>query len=121
VSSMMDLKRGENVVVTDLGYPSNIFVWLPFRKRGVEIRRLENRDGSITEADFEKFVDDDTRVVSIGHTEWVTGITYDLKRVAEIAHEQGAYLVVDAYQSVGAVDVDCYATGLDFLVTGTGK
>ena len=121
VSSMMELKRGENVVVTDLGYPSNIFVWLPFRKRGVEIRRLENRDNSITKADFEKLVDDDTRVVSISHTEWVTGITYDLKQVADIAHDHGAYLVVDAYQSVGAVDVDCHATGLDFLVTGTGK
>jgi selenocysteine lyase/cysteine desulfurase len=46
---------------------------------------------------------------------------YDLKRIAEIAHDYGAYLVVDAYQSVGAVDVDCHATRLDFLVTGTGK
>ncbi len=48
-------------------------------------------------------------------------MTYDLKELADIAHEHGAYLVVDAYQSVGVVDVDCHATGVDFLVTGTGK
>ena len=41
ISSMMDLKRGENVVVTDLGYPSTVFVWLPLREKGVEIRRIE--------------------------------------------------------------------------------
>jgi len=121
VSSMMDLKRGENVVVTNLGYPSNVFVWLPFREKGVKIRRIENRDGEIDEADFEKIVDDDTRVVSVSHTEWVTGITYDLKALSEIAHDHGAYVVVDAYQSVGAVDVDCHETKVDFLVTGTGK
>ena len=29
ISSIMDLKRGDNVVVTDLSNPSNVFVWLP--------------------------------------------------------------------------------------------
>jgi cysteine desulfurase/selenocysteine lyase len=121
VRSMTEFKRGENVVVTDLAYPSNVFVWLPFREQGVEIKRIENRGGVITETDFEKAVDDNTKVVSISHLEWVTGITYDLKELSDIAHDHGAYLVVDAYQSVGAVDVDCHATGLDFMVTGSGK
>ncbi len=121
VSSMMKFGRGDNVVVTDLGYPSNVFVWLPFRKQGVEIKRVKNNGGDITTADFEKVVDDETKVISISHTEWASGVTYDLKELADLAHDHGAYLVVDAYQSVGAVDVDCHATGVDFLVTGTGK
>jgi selenocysteine lyase/cysteine desulfurase len=121
VSSMIELCRGENMVVTDLGYPSNVFVWLPFRNQGIEIKRVENNDGDIKTADFENVVDDNTKVVSISHTEWASGVTYDLKELADIAHEHGAYLVVDAYQSVGVVDVDCHATGVDFLVTGTGK
>lgn len=114
VRSMTELRRGENVVVTDLAYPSNLFVWLPLREQGVEIRRIENREGEIAPADFEKAVNDSTRVVSISHTEWASGLTYDLKALSEIAHDHGALLVVDAYQSVGAVDVD-------FLVTGAGK
>ncbi len=69
VSSMMGLRRGENVVVTDLGYPSNVFVWLPLRERGVEVRRIENREGRIETSDFEKVIDDKTRVVSMSHIE----------------------------------------------------
>jgi len=35
VSSMMPLESGDNIVVTDLGYPSNGFVWFPYREKGV--------------------------------------------------------------------------------------
>jgi cysteine desulfurase/selenocysteine lyase len=121
VSSMMDLKKGENVVTTDLAYPSNVFVWFPFREKGVEIKLVRNRGGQIMESDFEKVVDDDTKVVSISSTEWVGGTTYDLKELARIAHDHGALLVVDSYQAVGAVDIDCHATDIDFMVTGSGK
>jgi selenocysteine lyase/cysteine desulfurase len=46
VSSMVDVKHGENVVVTDLGYPSNVFVWLPLREKGA--RPLTSRRRSTT-------------------------------------------------------------------------
>ena len=65
VSSMMPLERGDNIVVTDLGYPSNVFVWFPYRERGVEIRRIRHQDGLISLDDFEEVVDDRTKVVSI--------------------------------------------------------
>jgi selenocysteine lyase/cysteine desulfurase len=92
VSSMMDVGKEENIVVTDLGYPSNVFVWLPFRNKGADIRRVENRDGNIELADFEKTIDEKTRVVSLSRIEWTSGLRYDIKAISEIAHEHGAYL-----------------------------
>ncbi|MGQ9680800.1 MAG: aminotransferase class V-fold PLP-dependent enzyme [Candidatus Bathyarchaeia archaeon] len=121
VSSLMDLKRGENVVVTDLGYPSNVFVWLPFRSRGVEIRRIRHRDGRIGIEDFEKAIDDDTRVVCISRVEWTSGLKYDMKQIAEIAHEHDSLIVDDAYQAAGVVDIDAKGEGIDILVTGSEK
>ena len=121
VSSMMDIKRGENVVVTDLGYPSNVFVWLPLREKGVEIRRIENRDGLIETSDFEKAIDDKTRVVSMSHIEWTSGLRYDVKSIVDIAHEHGALVVDDAYQAVGPVDVNVHHDGVDFLLVGSEK
>ncbi len=121
VSSMMDIKRGENVVVTDLGYPSNVFVWLPLREKGVEIRRIENRDGLIETSDFEKAIDDKTRVVSMSHIEWTSGLRYDVKSIVDIAHEHGALVVDDAYQAVGPVDVNVHNDGVDFLLVGSEK
>ena len=121
VSSMMKIKRGENIVVTDLGYPSNTFVWLPLREHGVKIKRIENRNGDITTADFENAIDDDTKVICISHIGYTSGLAYDLKAISEIAHDHDAFLVVDAFQSVGAIDLDCHATNVDFLVTGASK
>ena len=121
VASMMDIKRGENVVVTDLGYPSNVFVWLPLREKGVEIRRIENRDGRIETSDFEKAIDDKTRVVSMSHIEWTSGLRYDVKSIVHIAHEHNALVVDDAYQAVGPVDVNVHNDGVDFLLVGSEK
>jgi selenocysteine lyase/cysteine desulfurase len=121
VSSMIDIKRGENVVVTDLGYPSNVYVWLPLREKGVEIRRIENVDGRIETSDFEKVIDDKTRVVSLSHIEWTSGLRYDMKSIVDIAHEHGALVVDDAYQAVGPVDVNVHRDGVDFLLVGSEK
>ncbi|MGD2201589.1 MAG: aminotransferase class V-fold PLP-dependent enzyme, partial [Candidatus Bathyarchaeota archaeon] len=121
VSSMVGLKRGDNVVVTDLGYPSNVFVWLPFRERGVEIRRIENRDGRIETSDFEEAIDEKTRVVSMSHVEWTSGIRHDVAGITGIAHEHGALVVNDAYQAVGPLNVDVHSDGVDFLLVGGGK
>jgi selenocysteine lyase/cysteine desulfurase len=121
VSSMVDVKHGENVVVTDLGYPSNVFVWLPLREKGVEIRRIENRDGRIETSDFEKAVDDKTKVVSMSHIEWTSGLRYDVRSISDIAHEHGALVVDDCYQAVGPVDVNAHQDGVDFLLVGSEK
>ena len=120
-ASMLNLERGENIVVTDLAYPSSVYVWLPFRRQGVEIRRLEHRDGRIEAADFVKAIDDRTRVVSISHVEWTCGLKYDVKAISEIAHDHGALLVDDAYQAVGAIDVDVHNDQIDFLAVGSEK
>jgi selenocysteine lyase/cysteine desulfurase len=121
VSSMMKRKKGENIVVTDLGYQSNVYVWMPYRFEGIEIRRISNRDSVIDVSDFEKAIDDKTRVVSISEVEWTSGVRYPMREISEIAHDHGAYLVNDAYQAVGAVEVDVKSEDVDFFTFGSEK
>jgi selenocysteine lyase/cysteine desulfurase len=66
-------------------------------------------------------VDDDTAVVYVDHPGWFNGLLFDLKALAEIAHNHGAYLVVDATQSIGALDLKIDDTGVDFSATSTYK
>ena len=121
VASMMPLERGDNIVVTDLGYPSNVFVWFPYREKGVEIRRIRHKDGLITTGDFEAAADDHTKVVSISRVEWTSGLRYDMKAISGIAHDHGAYLVDDSYQAMGAVGVDLHGSSVDFFTAGSEK
>jgi len=121
VASMMKPKKGENIVVTDLGYQSNVYVWMPYRLQGVEIRRIRHRDGVIDAGDFMKAIDDKTRAVCMSEVEWTSGVRYHMREITEIAHDHGAYVVNDAYQAAGAVDVDVKAEDVDFFTFGSEK
>ena len=121
VASMMKPEKGENIVVTDLGYQSNVYVWMPYRQMGVEIRRIRHRDGVIDAGDFEKAIDDETRAVCVSEVEWTSGVRYPMREISEIAHDHGAYVVNDAYQAAGAVDVDVKAEDVDFFTFGSEK
>lgn len=121
VSTMIPFKRGDNIVVTDLGYQSNVYVWMPHQAKGVEIRRIRHRDGIIDTADFEKAIDDKTRVVCVSRVEWTSSLRYDMKAISDAAHSHGALVVDDGYQALGAIDVDLHASDVDFFTAGSEK
>jgi selenocysteine lyase/cysteine desulfurase len=74
ISGMLSLKRGENIVITDLGYPTGSYPFLPWREKGVELRSVRHKEGIITTEDFEAAIDDKTRVLSLSHVEWTSGL-----------------------------------------------
>lgn len=121
ISSMARLERGDNIVITDLGYPTGSYPFLPWRERGVEIRSVRHSDGIITTNDFEKAIDDRTKIVSLSHVEWTSGLLHDVKALAGIAHDHGALVVDDGYQAQGNIHVEPEADGVDFYTFGSQK
>ncbi len=121
VAEAVGLERGMNVVVNDLENPANVYPWTAQRRRGVEVRVVKGVDGAVRAEDIEAAVDDDTRVVAVSHVQWMTGARSDLRRLAEVAHDHGAYLVVDGIQSAGALVVDVKRDDVDFFACGSYK
>jgi selenocysteine lyase/cysteine desulfurase len=121
ISSMISLKSGENIVITDLGYPTGSYPFLPWRESGVEIRSVKHSNGNITTDDFEAAIDDKTRILSLSHVEWTSGLLHDVKVVTQIAHDHGALVVDDGYQSQGNVLVEPAKDGVDFYTFGSQK
>ena len=119
VSGLVQPIKEENIVLTDLSYPSSVYPWV--RYQGAEIRRIRNRDGVIDLSDFERAIDDKTKIVCLNRVEWTSGLRHDVKAITEIAHEHGALVLDDAFQAVGAVDVDVSKEDVDFLVFGGEK
>lgn len=72
-------------------------------------------------SDFEKTVDDRTKVVYVDQATWFNGFLHDLKAISEVAHDHGAYLIVDGTQSAGSIVWDAKGWGVDFLATSTYK
>ncbi|AKA48833.1 hypothetical protein IX51_06630 [uncultured archaeon] len=121
LNDLMDLKKGDNVVFSDLDYPSIPFILLNLQKKGVELRRIGNVKGEILMGDMEKAIDEHTKVVILNRTTPWAGFTYDVRAVSQIAHEHGALVLDDAIQAVGAIDVDVHKDDVDFLITGSYK
>jgi len=120
VANMLQYPHGSKVVTTDLEYPSAVYPWL--RKRlGVRVHYVKNVEGEILLDDMEKAVDDKTVAVVISHVEYANGFRHNLKVLSEIAHEHGAYLIVDAIQSVGTMPVDAKRDDVDFLTLSCYK
>jgi len=59
--------------------------------------------------------------VAVSHVEYVNGFRHDLRALSEIAHEHGAYLIVDAIQSAGAIPIDVKRDDVDFLAAACYK
>jgi cysteine desulfurase/selenocysteine lyase len=71
--------------------------------------------GILELADFEKAVDDKTKLVAVTHVSNVLGVIQPIKEIADIAHEHGACVLVDGAQSVPHMEVDVQKLGIDFL------
>jgi len=120
VAHMLNYRSGSNVVTTDLEYPSVVYPWLGSRI-GVEMRYVKNIKGKILLNDVERMVDDKTVALALSHVEYVNGFRHDLQALADIAHEHGAYLIVDAIQSAGVMPIDVKRDNVDFLTTACYK
>ena len=120
--NMMEWAQGDNVVITDLSYPSIPYILQDLRRRyGIEIRVARNVNGEILMDDMEKLVDGNTRMVIVDRTTAFCGFTFDMKEVSRIAHAQGALVLDDAMQTLGALDIDVKDDDVDFLVSGAYK
>ncbi len=122
VANLLEYPRGSNVVTSDLEFPSVVYPWLRIKmKSDLETRYVRNIGGGLPLEDFEKAIDDHTVGVIISHVEYANGFKNDLKAIAEIAHEHGAFLIVDACQSAGAMSINVKQQSVDFLATSCYK
>jgi len=113
-------RSGDNVVVPANDFPGVVYACLGLASRGVEVRRVPV-DGHVDLDRVLDRIDGRTKAVAISHVHWQTGHRIDLARLGAACRAAGAYSVVDAIQSLGAVPVSPAEDGIDVLVAGTYK
>jgi len=114
-------KEGDNVILADIEYPSNVYCWMKLAARGVSIRWVKNRDGRILVDDIRAQIDDRTRMVSLSAVQFSNGFRQDLAATSALCAEHGVYLNLDAIQWVGALEMDVRALGVHFMSLGGHK
>ncbi len=118
----LDWQTGDNIVINDLEYPSNILPWLHQAERhDLDVRIIHGQDGAVLSDDLITAIDERTRVLAISHVQFGTGYRSDIAKLAEVVHSKGGLICVDAIQSLGVLDVDVNELGVDVLATGSYK
>jgi len=122
IASTLDYARRPKVVVADLDFPTDGHAFLAVAPRGARVEFVRSPDRVRVPLElFERAIDERTAAVCTGHVYFTSGWIQDVKALAELCHRRGAALVVDAYQSIGALPFDVHASGVDYLVCGTLK
>jgi kynureninase len=110
------------IVMTDLEFPSNHYLFEGFRRYGAEIVYVPSPD--TTRIDLDRLleaIDERTVLVPLSLVLFKSACITDVRAVIEKAHRVGAHVIVDAYQAAGTVPIDLDAWNADFAVGGSVK
>ena len=117
------LGAGDEVAVTIMEHHSDLIPWQQAcRAAGAKLVLLYPDDqGVIRDEEIAAKIGPKTRIVAVTEVSNVLGVRNPVEKIAEAAHAQGAYVVVDGAQSVPHMAVDVRELGADFLAFSAHK
>jgi kynureninase len=123
ILSCFDLGGARNgIVYEELNFPSVMYVYEAHRTLGARIVTVASDDGMTVPLErFLDAIDETTLLVPLSHVIFKSGAVQDVAAIVRRAHDRGALVVADLYQSAGTVPVDVSAWDVDFATGGSVK
>lgn len=120
--SCFDYTERDKLVCTDLNFPTLLELLDRQRRRGARLELIESEDGiGVAAGAYQPVLDERTLLLPISHAFYRSGYLQDAGEIARLAHEKGALVLLDAFQTVGSVPVDVRELEVDCLVAGSLK
>lgn len=110
------LKPGDEIIVSAMEHHSNIVPWQMLCEQvGAKLRVIPiDHDGEIVMAEFERLLNDKTKLVSVTHVSNALGTVVPVKRIVALAHGRGVPVLLDGAQAVPHLKIDVQELGCDF-------
>ena len=110
------------IVCSEMDFPSMVYLYRAQQAAGFELRVVPaESDLSVRTDRLVDAIDETTAVVAISHVLFRTSYIMEVEPVVRRAHDVGAAVILDTYQSAGIIPVDVGALGVDFAVGGCLK
>ena len=115
--SRINIKAGDQIVVTEMEHHANLIPWQQLAKRtGAELRWLSvTADGRIDLTNLDQVITKKTKIVAITHQSNVLGSILPVETIVKASHAVGALVVLDACQSAPHFALDVKKLDIDFL------
>ena len=130
VARSLNFRVGDIIITSDKEHNSNLVPWqLICQQTGASLKILPSLPDNTFDLENFKSVVTGARLVTIGHTANLDGVTVPVKEIIQIAHAAGAEVLVDAAQAMLHHRIDVRDLDVDYLVfsghkmlgpTGTG-
>ncbi len=124
INSCFSFSEGKRnkIVSESLNFPSNLYIYNALVQDGARLVTVPSDDGITVPLDrMLSAIDEETLLVSVSHVIFRSSFIQDIKAITERAHEVGAMVVADIYQSAGTVPINVREVGLDFATGGSVK
>ncbi|MGB6082749.1 aminotransferase class V-fold PLP-dependent enzyme [Moheibacter sp.] len=125
------IKANDEILITGIEHHSNIVPWQMLCERtGAKLKYIPlNENGSLQIEKLDELITPNTKLVAVNQISNALGIINPIEKIIEKAHQVGAWVLIDAAQSIPHTKVDVQKMDCDFLVfsghkmyapTGTG-
>ncbi|MDD5368496.1 MAG: aminotransferase class V-fold PLP-dependent enzyme [Anaerolineaceae bacterium] len=117
VANSLQLKAGDAVLISDKEHNSNLIPWqMLAQKKAIVLKRVPSRaDNTFDLEGFEQFLDDQVKLVALGYTSNLDGVTIPAQEIIQKAHRNGALVLLDAAQTAPHKKVNVKSLDVDFL------
>ena len=116
------LEPGDEVVISIMEHHSNIIPWQEAcKKTGAKLVYAYLKDGQLDMEDLANKITEKTKFVSLAQVSNVLGCINPVKEIAKLAHQVGAYMVVDGAQSAPHMAIDVQDLDCDFFILSGHK
>ena len=126
IAGGLDLQQGDEVLITTMEHPAGYYPWKMKEKRhGIKLVEVpigsppKNVDEIIDS--FEKQITERTKVISISHTVFITGLIFPLKEISELAHSRNILVAADSAHGFGMLNLDVKELGIDLWASSPYK
>lgn len=116
----IDWKPGDQVIISDLEFPSNVLPWLRLKQEGLNVVVIQTTDGALGCEQVIEHITDTTRLISLSAVSYKTGAYLPgIAKIGARAKRVNAVVSIDATQALGRCPVSL--EGVDYLVSSSFK
>jgi selenocysteine lyase/cysteine desulfurase len=117
----LPLKSGDEILLSDVEFPANVYPWLALRERGIKVKFLKSTNRCFDINIFEDAINKKTKALSLSFVQFFNGYKNDLQAIGEICKKRGLYFIVDGIQGCGAEKIDVRRSHIDIFSSGAQK
>ena len=117
----LPLRKGDEVLLMEGDFPSNILPWLGLRRHGVQVRLAEPADKLLRPDEVGALLSPKTRVLCLSWVHSFSGRVADLAAIGEICRQSGTTFIANTTQGLGARLLDVSSVPVDAIVNAGWK